>query len=63
MVDLAKLVKGAATSRTLHGGVGLFGMLAANIRLQGTLWIGTTPFPLEDDGNVILALIGLFFVV
>ena len=61
-IDLAKLVKGAATSRTVYGGLSLFGMLAGNVRFQGTLWIDTTPIPLTD-ANIVVALAGLLLVL
>lgn len=61
-IDLAKLVKGAATSRTVYGGLSLFGMLAGNVRFQGTIWICDQPFPLTD-ANAVVALAGLLLVL
>lgn len=61
-IDLAKLAKGAATSRTVYGGLSLFGMLAANVRFQGTLWIFDQPIPLTD-ANIVAGLAGLMLVL
>lgn len=61
-IDLAKLIKGAATSRTVYGGLSLFGMLAGNVRFQGTLWICDQPIPLTD-ANAVVALAGLLLVL
>lgn len=61
MVDLAKLVKGVATSRTLYGGVSLFAMLVGNVRVKFDLWIFDHLYHFED-ANLIAAVIGLFFV-
>lgn len=62
MVDLAKLAKGAATSRTLYGGVSLFAMLVGNVRVKFDLWIFDHLYHFED-ANLIAAVIGLAFVI
>ncbi len=60
-MDWRKLITGALTSRTLAGGVSLFGLVAGDVRFQGSVWIRDYQIPLTD-GNVVVALVALLFV-
>lgn len=61
-IDLAKLVKGAATSRTLYGGASLFAMLVGNVRIKFDIWIFDHLYHFED-ASLIAAAFGLAFVI